>query len=401
MQPALDITDRPAESPLAGSRILVVMPSVPLHGMERATIQIMRLLREAGADVLFVAEPEWGGAVVREIEAAGCEWIGIELPERLALPGNPVQAVRLARSWLRTYAAIRETLEAYEPTHLYITNVSYFLNALPLTRTPGVRTIFRLPNPPESDLSGTRQRLRDWLWRSVIIPRCDTLVCNSRYTCEKLRALAGSKSRVELVYNSVPRRAPMEASDAPRISRQRFNVVFLGRIRRGKGVEHLYEAATSIVRRHPDVDFYLAGQYSWRNSFGEELVRRNEEAGLARRIRFLDHIADTPGLLAQADLHVCPSTSASESFPNVVLEAKSAGIPSVVFPTAGLPEAVVDGREGLVCASPTATELAEKIERYVLDPALCRHHGVAARRSLERHDEARIAQQWIGVLTDD
>ena len=38
-------------------------------------------------------------------------------------------------------------------------------------------------------------------------------------------------------------------------------------------------------------------------------------------------------------MHVCPSLSAGDSFPNVILDAKKAGLPSVVFPTAGLPEA--------------------------------------------------------------
>ena len=130
-------------------------------------------------------------------------------------------------------------------------------------------------------------------------------------------------------------------------------------------------------------------------------MRRNAEAGLSDRIRFLDHISDVGGLLEKADLHVCPSISSGESFPNVVLEAKHAGLPSVVFPTAGLPEAVVHGSEGLVCSGSSSKELAEKIEQYVLSPSLCRQHGTAARQSLRRHDEERITDDWVRVLTNE
>jgi len=377
------------------------MPSVPLHGMERANIQIMRLLKNAGADVLFVAESEWGADVIKAIEGVGCRWTGIELTQQLALPSDPAQVYRFIRNWLRTHTAIRRAFRAYQPTHIYLTNVSFFLYALPLTGGREVKTIFRLPNPPESELSGWKQGLWNWIWERVIIPRCDKMVCNSKYTFQRLSALAGSAEKIALIYNSLPKRDAGEVSDAPDISRERFNVVYLGRIQKGKGVQELYDAARTVVQRHASVDFYLVGQNSWRNPFAETLMRRNAEAGLSDRIRFLDHISDVTGLLQKADLHVCPSISSGESFPNVVLEAKHAGLPSVVFPTAGLPEAVVHGSEGLVCSENSSKELAEKIEQYVMSPSLCRQHGRAARKSLRRHDEQRVADEWICVLTNE
>lgn len=400
MQSAVSSSLELSPVPLEGMRLLVVMPSIPLHGMERANIQIFRTLKDAGADVLFVAESRWGQGVIDAIEAAGCRWTGIELSQRLALPSNPIQAYRCIGNWLRTHRAIRNAFHAYRPTHLFLTNVAYFLYALPLPGKEDVKTVFRLPNPPESESSGWKQRVWNFIWSRVIIPRCDVLVCNSRYTCSRLNSLAGSTDKVQLIYNSIPRRIQIGVSDVTEISRDRFNVVYLGRIQRGKGVEELYEAARALVSRHPQLDFVLAGQSSWNNPFADALIARNDEAGLSERIRFLDHVSDVPGLLEKADLHVCPSISAGESFPNVVLEAKSAGLPSVVFPTGGLPEAVEHGSDGMVCLGTTAEELADRIEEYVLSPQLCRQHGAAARQSLRRHDEHKITAEWIRVLTD-
>lgn len=368
--------------------------------MERANIQIMSLLKGAGADVLFIAESEWGGGVVEAIESAGCKWVGIELTQQLSLPSNPVRLYRVWRNWLQTHREIRKVFFSYKPTHIYLTNVSFFLYSLPLTGRRKVKTVFRLPNPPESKSSGWKQWLWNRIWKIAIVPRCDALICNSQYTLDKLRALATPLDNLILIYNSLPKRARMSVSDAPEMSRKRFNVIYIGRIREEKGVGVLYDAAKIVVQRHESVDFYLIGQNSWQNPFADALIKENVEAGLSSRIRFLDHVSDIPTVLDKASLHVCPSISSGESFPNVVLEAKHAGLPSVVFPTAGLPEAVVHGSEGQVCSEVSSRELAERIEAYVGSPALCQEHGVAARQSLQRYDEKMITEEWIRALTN-
>lgn len=382
-------------------RVMVVMPSIPLHGMERANIQIMRLLKGAGAEVLFITESKWGKAVSDAVSGAGCNQIGIKLGRNLGLPRGLRDAVSLTTNWVRISRRIRAIFQSFRPTHLYLTNLSFFLFALPLTGRNDVRTIFRLPNPPDFELHGWRQRVSDTIWRRLVIPRCNVFVCNSAYSRDRLRQLTGPEVRIELIYNSYPKRVRSSLSDAPVLPTDRFSVVYLGRIQESKGVDLLYDTAQRLVTKHRHVDFYLAGENSWRNPFAEALISRNAKAGLENRIVFLGHINDTSGLLEQAQLHVCPSTSRAESFPNVVLEAKHAGLPSVVFPTAGLPEAVVHGTEGLVCSKSSSAELTEKIEQYVLAPELCRKHGAAARCSLRRYDERRVTDEWTGVLTNE
>jgi len=201
-----------------------------------------------------------------------------------------------------------------------------------------------------------------------------------------------------LIYNSFPENPASGISDAPQLDPDRFSVVYLGRIQDSKGVGVLYEAAKQLVTRNPQVDFYLAGEFSWRNPFAEDLIARNAKEELEKRIVFLGHIDDTTRLLEQAQLHVCPSISGSESFPNVILEAKKAGLPSVVFRTAGLPEAVQNEKEGLICEYKTVECLASCIERYIDEPGILRLHGQEARRSLRRYDEGRIQETWARLL---
>ncbi|MGH8443552.1 MAG: hypothetical protein ACRETF_11715, partial [Nevskiaceae bacterium] len=48
------------DASLAGTRILVVFGSIPVFGMERATIGLMRAMRARGATILFVTEATYG-----------------------------------------------------------------------------------------------------------------------------------------------------------------------------------------------------------------------------------------------------------------------------------------------------------------------------------------------------
>jgi len=366
--------------------------------MERANIQIMHLLKNAGAEVLFVTESGWGRSVADAVEHAGCKHVGIKLGRNLGLPAGPFDAVSLSIYWLRVSRSIRKIFREFRPTHLYLTNLTFFLFSLPLPGRKGVQTIFRLPNPPDLELHGWRRTLSDAIWRRLVIPRCDIFVCNSAYSRDRLREVAGPRPRVEVIYNSYPKRCDRGSSDAPVLSTTRFSVVYLGRIQQSKGVDLLYDAAVRLVAKYPHVDFYLAGEHSWQNPFAESLIERNLRGKLGDRIQFLDHINDTLGLLKQAQLHVCPSTSPSESFPNVLLEAKSAGLPSVVFETAGIPEAVKGGSEGLICREKTAECLADCIERYIEERDLLESHGAAARTSLDRYDERPIQKAWVDLV---
>jgi glycosyltransferase involved in cell wall biosynthesis len=368
--------------------------------MERANIQIMRLLRHAGAEVLFITESGWGKAVSDAVKSADCKQIGIKMGRNLSLPRGPRDAIELTAYWMRVSRRIKAAFGSFRPTHLYLTNLSFFLLALPLPGKANVQTIFRLPNPPDPELHGWRQRLSHAIWKRLVIPRCNVFVCNSAYSRDRLRQLTGPEARIELIYNSYPQRSGGNESDAPALARDRFNIVYLGRIQKNKGVDLLYDSARQLVEKYRDVDFYFVGEHSWRNRFADTLIARNANDGLVDRIVFLNQVDDVPGLLQQAQLHVCPSTSRSESFPNVLLEAKYAGVPSVIFPVAGLPEAIVDGIDGSVCADISSKALTRKIEEYISRPELCRQHGTSARRSLEKYDESRVRDAWMRVLTN-
>ena len=86
------------------------------------------------------------------------------------------------------------------------------------------------------------------------------------------------------------------------------------------------------------------------------------DLGLEAAIDWVGFQRDIDGQLAQMDLLVLPSLF-GEGLPMVVLEAMSAGLPVVAADVEGIPEAVRDGREGLLVPPGDPQELAGAIGR--------------------------------------
>ena len=71
----------------------------------------------------------------------------------------------------------------------------------------------------------------------------------------------------------------------------------------------------------------------------------------------------------------------------VYLEAQSCGLPVVAFDNAGTPDAIQNGRTGLLVPLDDGPRFAEAIERLVMDPDLRRQWGENAKAyAREFHD---------------
>jgi glycosyltransferase involved in cell wall biosynthesis len=367
--------------------------------MERANLQIMRMLRERGADILCVTEQDYGDQVVRELEPIGCAWTPVSCLSNLRLPRSPLELWKTLAYWRRTAAAIRRIIADYRPTHIHVTNVMYFLLAWPALRRVKQPVVFRLPNPPDTTLTGIRRLVSNSVWRRVVVPRADRLVANCEFTVAELRKVGVDCRKATVIRNCLPQRAAGPgSSDAPAVRRDRFNVVCTSQVREAKGADFVVDAAARLLREGHPVDVYLAGENDWRNPFADALKQRVIDEGWQDRIHFLGHIEDVFGLLEQCDLHVQPARR--EVFPNSVLEAKAFGLPSVVSDAGGLPELVEHLVDGYICRDVSAEGLYDGIRYFLDDPGAREAAGRAARRSLERFSEERTSDLWAGLYRD-
>jgi glycosyltransferase involved in cell wall biosynthesis len=120
---------------------------------------------------------------------------------------------------------------------------------------------------------------------------------------------------------------------------------------------------------------------------------------VAGAVQFLGWREDVPTLMARASIHCCPSLpQIREAFGLVVLEAKLAGLPSVVTPSGYLPELVSHQVDGWRCASATAEALAEGLDFFLTDSQRTQLAGRAARESSRAFNPESYAEAWHRVF---
>lgn len=198
----------------------------------------------------------------------------------------------------------------------------------------------------------------------------------SRSTREDLVA-RGLRARIEVIPVGVDtaRHTPHpEGRRTPRAS-----LLYLGRLKRYKGVDLLVQAVAKLAREGLHVDFLIAGAGDGR----PELERLVEESGVADRVIFLGFVDERTKIDLLRTSWVHGLASAKEGWGITVVEAGACGTPSVASDSPGLREAVVDGATGLLVQHGNVDALAAAIRRLVTDPRLRGRLGEEARRYAE------------------
>jgi glycosyltransferase involved in cell wall biosynthesis/predicted metal-dependent phosphoesterase TrpH len=142
----------------------------------------------------------------------------------------------------------------------------------------------------------------------------------------------------------------------------RFNVLYVGRLSREKGVELLADAFLRARQRDPRLHLVLAG-----GGPEEELLRRRLEG----EATFLGWVQgdELARVYASADLFAFGSTT--DTFGQVILEAQASGLPVVAANGGGPAELIEDGRSGCL-VPPNAEALANAIVGIARRPAMRR-----------------------------
>ena len=145
-----------------------------------------------------------------------------------------------------------------------------------------------------------------------------------------------------------------------------------------KGQRHLVAAAAEVVRHQPDARILIVGEGELR----PVLDRQIRDLGLERHVLLAGFREDALGLMKSFDLFVM--SSVTEGLGSSVIEAMACGKPVVATRAGGLPEAVEDGRTGLLVAPRDERALAAAVLRLLDDGPLRDRLGQAGRASVER-----------------
>jgi glycosyltransferase involved in cell wall biosynthesis len=261
------------------------------------------------------------------------------------------------------------------------------------SKLTGVPLVHHLHSPTDHDSTHPWQdRMNAWAER-LGAQRASTLIAVSHSLGQYARQQGYAPEKVTVIPNGVPARPPIPMRDA---AKKTWTLGMIALFRPRKGIEVLLRAMALLRWQGVNVRLRAVGDFE-SPDYGRRVTQHVWDLGLDATIDWIGFQRDIDRQLAQMDLLVLPSLF-GEGLPMVLLEAMSAGLPAVAANVEGIPEAVRDGREGLLVAPGDPQELARAISRVVSGevswPAL---RSACLARHAERFSEVRMAADVAAV----
>jgi len=154
-------------------------------------------------------------------------------------------------------------------------------------------------------------------------------------------------------------------------------VLFLGRLTAEKGVFDLLEAIAALRASIPDIRLICAG-----DGDRAAVARYAERLSISDAVKFTGWVGPSGkrALLESAAAFALPSYA--ESLPVSLLEALSAGVPTVATPVGAIPDVLTDGVTGCMVAPGDKAGLKRVLAKLLVDRAAAARLGEAARQSV-------------------
>ena len=260
---------------------------------------------------------------------------------------------------------IRETQPLLIHAHFALDAIA----ALPIAKHLGVPLIVSLhgydittsDNGFRTSVSGLLYLMR----RRELWERVHTFLCVSEFIQSKAIEAGFPSEKLRVQYTGVDCDI-FAHSDKPRDG----SILFVGRLVQKKGCEFLISSMAEVHRTFPSTSLKIIGDGPLRNKLQAQANRLNVP------VRFLGALpaCQVRDYMSRASIFCVPSLRAdngdSEGFGMVFAEAQAMGTPVVSFSHGGLPEAVEDGRTGLLVPERDTQALTAAIIRLLGDDEL-------------------------------
>jgi glycosyltransferase involved in cell wall biosynthesis len=253
----------------------------------------------------------------------------------------------------------------------------------------GCRSVAHLRGSGYADVYGYGSRWLEWLMGDFFRRCARVLVLG-----EGLVSMARVVDR-SVPVDVVPNGCPPAVAQSNAGAREK-TVLFLGGLRRAKGVHDALRVAARVVAEVPSARFVFAGDW------GSEEDRRQADAlvrdlGLQGRVDFPGPVEgeSKERLLLTSGVYLLASHS--EGHPWSVIEAMSAGMPVVATRTGAVPDTVLDAVTGYLADVGDVEALAAGVMRILRDDDLAAQMSVRGR---ERYEQQFTVERSHALLRD-
>lgn len=257
----------------------------------------------------------------------------------------PMEMLRYASRLCGIARSLDQLVYRHQFNLLYVNGPRVLAPAALVAKLRGVPLVFhchnRLLQPSAIALAG----------RSLRISACHLIGC-CQYAANPLQKYIAS-ARLKILFNGVPDMA-VDSAGPLRIAKR---IGIIGRVDSDKGQLEFIQAARLVTQHIPDCRFVVAGTPVFS---GADYYKKTVALSEGLPVSFLNWQDDVAQIYSDLDLLVVPSR-ATEATTRVILEAYSARVPVVAFPSGGIPEVLCDGETGFLTRAISTEALAERI----------------------------------------
>ncbi|MBW3629423.1 MAG: glycosyltransferase family 4 protein [Gemmatimonadetes bacterium] len=228
------------------------------------------------------------------------------------------------------------------------------------------RTAFQEAPLPIAALTWLLERPLARVYGSVLVQAISTS------TADDLVERGLRRRAIEVIYPGVDLDFFVPDEDVPRYGDPTF--LYLGRLKRYKGVELVLEAVRRLAREGTAARLIVAGRGEWEPELRVQAAR----LGIEDRVEFTGFVTEERKreLFRRAWVNVFPSPKEGWGITN--LEAAGCATPTVASDSPGLRESVVDGRTGLLVRHGDVDRLTAALREMATNPEKTRTMGAAA-----------------------
>jgi len=219
-------------------------------------------------------------------------------------------------------------------------------------------TVFREASLPVGAYVYTYERLIPLVYRHSLFSVL------SQGTRDDLKGRGIPERQIEVIYSGLSQDQYEAPARKPLVDHP--ILVYLGRIKRYKGIELGIEAVRLLKDKYPSIEYQIVGS----GDFLDELKRLARNAGVEGNVSFLGHKRGREKTEILQKASVLLYTSPKEGWGLSVVEANLCGTPVVASNSPGLRESVVDGKTGFLVPHGDVSSLADRIDRLLSDTAL-------------------------------
>jgi len=201
---------------------------------------------------------------------------------------------------------------------------------------------------------------------------------------------SGSMCGVDMERFSFDSNVRKEIRDEYGIADNDIVFLYLGRLKKDKGVLDLARAFRTLHKKFPHVHLFIVGPDE--DNITDEIMEIC--AGCSDRVHVQGFIDQPEKCFSAADVFCLPSYR--EGFGLVIAEAAAVGLPSIGSRIYGITDIVFEGVTGALFEPGAHHELMQKMARFVEDPSLIRTMGEKARLNvLQNYTKEKITSAMI------